>query len=112
MLLVQGSARFPPTHLLATVGQLVKMSTETRTEHHERVVRTIEYNTGGSTSDALDGDHTRVHLCANGGYPIKAINDALEAGELREVKGGYAVADRAELYRDMLLNISYIVVSW
>ena len=72
-------------------------SDETRTEHRERVVRTGDYNTGGSAPDALDADHIRVHLCANGGYSVEAINraivDALEAGELVEVEGGYVVAD-------------------
>ena len=52
---------------------------------------------GGSAPDALDADHIRVHLCANGGYPVDEINraiaDALEAGELVEVEGGYVVAD-------------------
>lgn len=39
--------------------------------------------------------HHRVHLCANRGYPVEAINraiaDALEAGELRKVEDGYVV---------------------
>ena len=73
------------------------MGNETRTEHHERVVRTVEYNTGGSAPDALDADHIRVHLCANAQYAVDDINraivDALEAGDLVEVEGGYVIAD-------------------
>lgn len=73
------------------------MSDQSRAEHRKRVVRTVDYNTGGSATDALDADHIRVHLCANGGYPVEAINraiaDALEAGELHEVEGGYVVAE-------------------
>ncbi|WP_336364857.1 hypothetical protein [Halalkalicoccus salilacus] len=72
------------------------MSDQSRTEHRERVVRTVEYNMGGSAPDALNTDHIRVHLCANGGYLVEAINraiaDALEVGELREVEGSYVVA--------------------
>ena len=75
----------------------MNMNDQSRAEYRERVVRTVDYNTGGSSPDALDADHIRVHLCANGGYPVDAINraiaDALEAGELREVEGGYVVAE-------------------
>lgn len=57
----------------------------------------LKDNTGGSAPDALDADQIRVHLCANGGYPVEAINraiaDALGAGELVEVECGYVVAD-------------------
>lgn len=67
-----------------------------RDEYRERVVRTVEANTVGSGPDALDADHIRVHLCANSGYPVEQVNqaiaDALEAGELLEVDGGYVVA--------------------
>lgn len=73
------------------------MNDQGRDEHRKRVIRTVEHNTGGSAPDALDTDHIRVHLCANGGYPVGEINqaiaDALEAGDLVEVEGGYVVAD-------------------
>ena len=76
--------------------QVMNMS-ENRAEYRERVVRTVDYNTGGSAPDALDADHIRVHLCANAQYAVddinRAIADALEAGELVEVKGGYVVVD-------------------
>ena len=69
---------------------------ENRAEHRERVVRTVDYNTGyANCPDALDADHIRVHLCANAQYAAEDINraiaDALEAGELVEVEGGYVV---------------------
>ena len=73
------------------------MSDQSRVELCERVVRTVDYNTGGSAPDALDADHIRVHLCANAQYAVDEINraiaDALEAGELVEVEGGYVVVD-------------------
>lgn len=55
------------------------MSDQRRTEHRERVVRTVGYNTGDGESlpDALDADHIRVHLCANAQYSIEAINRAI-----------------------------------
>ena len=60
-----------------------------RAELRERVVRTVDYNTGGSAPNALDADHIRVHLCANAQYAVddsnRAIADALEAGDLVEV---------------------------
>ena len=73
------------------------MSDQSRTEYRERVVRTVEYKTGGSAPDVLDADHIRVHLCANAQYAVddsnRAIVDALEADDLVEVEGGYVVAD-------------------
>ena len=74
-----------------------QMNNQTRAEHRERVVRTGDYNTGGSAPDSLDADHIRVHLCANAQYAVdninRAIADALEAGELVEREGGYVVAN-------------------
>ena len=66
-----------------------------RAELRERVVRTVDYNTGGNGPDALDADHIRVHLCANAQYAVddstRAIGDALEADDLVEVEGGSIV---------------------
>ncbi|WP_336365347.1 hypothetical protein [Halalkalicoccus salilacus] len=64
----------------------------------ERVVRTVEANTKGSGPDAIDAAHIRVILCANSGYPIEQVNQAiataLEQGRLteHEEKDGYSVA--------------------
>lgn len=48
---------------------------------------------------AASADHIRVHLCANGGYPVDEINqaiaDAFEVGDLVEAEGGYVVVDDA-----------------
>ena len=56
-----------------------------RVEHRERVVRTVDYNTGyANCPDALDADHIRVHLCANAQYAV-------------EVEGGYVVANDQEV---------------
>lgn len=66
----------------------------------ERVVRTVEANTSGSGPDAIDAAHIRVILCANSGYPVEQVNQAimtaLEQGRLIEhdKMGGYAVAQR------------------
>ena len=37
------------------------MSDQSRAELRERVVRTVDYNTGGSAPDALDADITTGH---------------------------------------------------
>lgn len=66
----------------------------------ERVIRTIELNTSGSGPDAIDAAHIRVILCANSGYPVEKVNQAiataLEQGRLIEhdEKDGYVVAQR------------------
>ena len=77
---------------------------QNRVEHRERVVRTVDYNTGfENCPGALDADHIRVHLCANAQYAVddinRAIADALDAGELVEVEGGYVVANDQEADR-------------
>jgi hypothetical protein len=66
----------------------------------ERVVRTVEANTKGSGPDAIDAAHIRVILCANSGYPVKQVNQAiataLEQGRLieQQEKNGYSVAQK------------------
>lgn len=69
-----------------------------------RIVRTVEYNTGDGGPEAIDATQIRVHLCANGNYPVddvnRAIAAALERGDLveHEEKNGYVTAD-PETYR-------------
>ena len=53
------------------------MSTVTRTEHRECVVRTVNYNTGDSAPDTLNADHIRVHLCPNAQYAVDDSNRAI-----------------------------------
>ena len=54
----------------------------------ERIVRTVEANTSGSGPDAIDAAHIRIILCANSGYPVEQVNQAiaiaLEQGRLTE----------------------------
>lgn len=63
----------------------------------DRVVRTVEYNTGGGSPEAIDAHHVRVHLCVNGEYLVEAVTNAITAavkrGDLVEREGGYATAD-------------------
>jgi hypothetical protein len=75
-------------------------SQEPHEEMIERVVRTVEANTSGSGPDAIDAAHIRVILCANSGYSVEQVNQAiataLEQGRLTEhdKEGGHAVAQR------------------
>ena len=63
----------------------------------DRVVRTVEYNTGDGGPNAIDVAQIRVHLCANSQYPIKEVNQAivaaLERGDLVEQEDGYVPAE-------------------
>ena len=60
-----------------------------------------------STSNSGEQGTTQAY-CANSGYPVGAVNraiaDALEAGELREVEGGYVVAE--EVYEGLLIRFT------
>lgn len=71
----------------------------------DRVVRTVEYNTGNGGSEAISATQIRVHLCANSTYPVEAINQAiaavLERGDLVEQNGKYAPAS-PDTYRKYL----------
>ena len=95
-----GVSLFCPTPIFeASVWQFMT-SQEPHEQMIERVVRTVEANTKGSGPDAIDAAHIRVILCANSGYPVKQVNQAiataLEQGRLtkHEETDGYSVAQK------------------
>ena len=93
-------ALFCPTPIFeAFVGQSM-IAQEPYEEMIERVVRTVEANTSGNGLDTIDAAHIRVISCANSGYPVKQVNQAiataLKQSRLTEhdEEDGYSVAQK------------------
>lgn len=51
-----------------------------------RVVRTVEYNTGNSESEATSAIRICIHLCANSFSPVEVVNQAIAANTYRRTK--------------------------